>query len=210
MKCCAQQKHSWLLGEKSTSFQNRKSRAPWRLTQAIPVSWPSKSVACCREDQHITTRQLSLSLSISKGSVSHIIRHLGYSKVRMRLVPQSLRDEHKKDRKAVYSELFACFEYEGEAFLSQIVTSDETWVRHCEPETRQSMEWHHPQSPGNKKRRKYLSEGKIMSTVFWDCQGVILVDAMSPGDMFNSNAYIRTLIELRKHLKQVWSHKDPT
>jgi hypothetical protein len=82
----------------------------------------------------------------------------------MRWVPGSLTVEHKTDRKAVSSE-FACFEAEGEAFLSQIVTSDETWVHHCEPQTRQSMERHHPQSPTNKSFRKYLSEGKIMITV---------------------------------------------
>jgi len=58
----------------------------------------------------------------------------------MRLVPQSLTDEHKTDRKAISSELFACFESEGEAFLYQIATSDETWVHHCELETKQSME----------------------------------------------------------------------
>ena len=81
-----------------------------------------------------------------------------------RWVSQSLTVEHKTDRKDISSE-FACFEAEGEAFLSQIVTSDEIWVHHCEPETRQSMEWHRPQSPGNKKFRKYLSEGKIMITV---------------------------------------------
>jgi len=49
-----------------------------------------------------------------------------------------------------------------------------------------------------------------MITVFWDCQGVILVDAMPQGETVNSNAYVRTLTELRKHLKQVWSHKNPT
>jgi len=55
-----------------------------------------------------------------------------------------------------------------------------------------------------------LSEGKIMITVFWDCQGVILVDAMPRGETVISNAYIRTLTELRKHLKQVWLQENPT
>jgi hypothetical protein len=34
----------------------------------------------------------------------------------------------KTDRKAISSELLARFEAEGEAFLSLIVTTDETWV----------------------------------------------------------------------------------
>jgi hypothetical protein len=48
----------------------------------------------------------------------------------------SLTIEHKADRKAIYSELLARFEAEGEAFSSLIFTSDETWVHHFEPETK--------------------------------------------------------------------------
>jgi hypothetical protein len=58
-----------------------------------------------------------------------------------------------------------CFEAEGEAFLSQVVTSDETWTHHCEPETeRQSMEWHHPQFTRKKKLKITPSAGKVMIT----------------------------------------------
>jgi hypothetical protein len=58
-----------------------------------------------------------------------------------------------------------------EAFLSQIVTGDETWIHHFEPETkRQSMEWYHPACP---QRKKITSTSKIMIIVFWDCEGAI-------------------------------------
>jgi hypothetical protein len=39
-----------------------------------------------------------------------------------------------------------------EEFFSRIVTGDETWVHHYEPESkRQSMEWKHPEWPTKKK-----------------------------------------------------------
>jgi hypothetical protein len=39
-----------------------------------------------------------------------------------------------------------------EEFLSRIVTGDETWAHHHEPESkRQSMEWKHPGWPTKKK-----------------------------------------------------------
>ena len=41
-------------------------------------------------DRRITTRQLAFILSISKGSVWHIVRDLGYSKACARWVPRSL------------------------------------------------------------------------------------------------------------------------
>jgi hypothetical protein len=69
------------------------------------------------------------------------------------------------------TELLAGFEAKGETFLSWIVTADETWVHHFELETKsQSMEWHHPQSLWNKKKKKTLSVGKVIITVFWDCE----------------------------------------
>jgi len=67
--------------------------------------------------------------------------------------------------------------------LSRIVTGDETWAHHYEPETkRQSMEWHHPQSPRKEKFKTTPSAGKVMITVFWDVDGVILVDMMARGE----------------------------
>jgi len=59
--------------------------------------------------------------------------------------------------------------------FSQIVTGDETWAYHYQLETkRQSVEYH-PQSPRNKFKTA-PSAGKVMITVFWDIDGVILVE----------------------------------
>jgi hypothetical protein len=63
----------------------------------------------------------------------------------------------------ISSEFLACFEAEGQAFVSWIVTADETWVHHFEPDTkRQSLEWHHHQSSGKRNFKKWLSASKVM------------------------------------------------
>jgi hypothetical protein len=97
-----------------------------------------------------------------------------------------------------------------EAFLSWVVTAHETWVCHFEPETkRQSMEWHCPQFPQEKKFKKSLSVCEVMITVFWDCEGVILVDVMPRREAVNSDPYIKMLTEFRECSKQVQPHKNP-
>jgi len=102
-------------------------------------------------DRRITNQQLTIQLSVSNGSARAIIDTLGYSKVCTRWVSQSLRTKHRRQRKAISSELLEHFDAEGEAFLYWIITGDEIWAHHYEPETkRQSMEWHHPQSPRKK------------------------------------------------------------
>ena len=45
----------------------------------------------------------------------------------------------------------------GEVFLSRIVTGDETWAHHYEPEKkRQSMEWHQPHHQEKRSSRQLL------------------------------------------------------
>ena len=107
-------------------------------------------------------------------------------------VPRSLTTKHRRQRKAICSELLEHFDAEAEAFLSRIVTGDETWAHHYEPESkRQSMEWRHPQSPKKKKFKTTASAGKVMITVFWDIDGAILVDMTARGETINSDAYIK-------------------
>ena len=47
-----------------------------------------------------------------------------------------------------------------------------------------------------------------MSTVFWDEEGVILVDIMPHGQTINSDLYIQTLKKLQKRFRRVRPHKD--
>jgi hypothetical protein len=53
-------------------------------------------------------------------------------------------------------------------FLERIVTADETWLHHYEPESEtQSLAWKRPTSPVAKKFKNQPSTGKIMLTLFF-------------------------------------------
>jgi hypothetical protein len=102
------------------------------------------------------------------------------------------------------------FDAEGEAFMPQIVTGDETWAHHYQPETkRQSMEWHHPQSPRKKKSKTTPSARKVMITIFWDNDGAILVDVLARGETINLDVYIKTLQKLKERYQRVWPNRNP-
>ncbi|GFS09729.1 transposase [Elysia marginata] len=47
---------------------------------------------------------------------------------------------------------------------------------------RDSMIWKHPSSPKTKKFKVQRSAAKVMSNVFWDAKGVILLDVLPQGD----------------------------
>ena len=114
-----------------------------------------------------------------------------------------LTDAHKAARMGAALMFLERYEWHGNAFLDQIVTGDETWISHNTPTSkRQSMEWHHAQSP--KRPRKFkqtASARKLMASVFWDRQGVLLVDFMSRNTTINADAYRATLRHLRKAIQ---------
>jgi histone-lysine N-methyltransferase SETMAR len=82
--------------------------------------------------------------------------------------------------------------------LSRIITGDGSWVHHYEPEMmRASMQWKHPASPAHKKFKVTPSNGKVMLTVFWDCQGVLLTEFQQRGHTVTSDSYCTILMKFR-------------
>jgi acetylornithine deacetylase/succinyl-diaminopimelate desuccinylase-like protein len=87
-----------------------------------------------------------------------------------------LSDDHKHARQTICQEHLDRHAREFDAFLRQIVTKDESWMYHYEPESnRHSMQWKHPSSPANKKLKTQASAGKVMLIIFWDVNGPISV-----------------------------------
>jgi hypothetical protein len=61
-------------------------------------------------------------------------------------------------------------------FLERIVTADKTGMHHYETESKaQSVAWKRLTSPMAKKFKSQPSAGKIMLTIFWHMEDVILV-----------------------------------
>ena len=66
--------------------------------------------------------------------------------------------------------------------IDLVVTQDETWVHHFESESKmQSMQWKHPGSPLPRSLSEFLRQG-----IFWDSQGVIMIDYLEQGRTLNS------------------------
>jgi hypothetical protein len=130
-----------LLGDELRELKRQEVQKPSSVICRVLVVLPQPTLdmlncadAIIFTNRRITKRQLALQLSISTGSVCSIIETLGYSKVCSKWVPRSLTADHKIQRKTISFELLERFDAEGEAFLSRIITGDETWVHHFEPE----------------------------------------------------------------------------
>ena len=90
-----------------------------------------------------------------------------------------------------------------ENFFSRIITGDETWVHHHDPETKQeSMQWKQKGSPTPTKFCVQQSARKIMATVFWDSEGVLLLEFMPHKMTITGDTYASKIVVLRESIKQ--------
>jgi histone-lysine N-methyltransferase SETMAR len=143
VSCWAKRLASSEQGEVYVSDLLRSGRPSTAVTPAT-MQRPDRRIG---NDWRITTRELAAILGIGKESVDKIIHQLGYSKVCARWVPRSLTEEHEEQRQIICSELLDRYEAEDDDLLSTIITGDETWIHHFEPETKR----HHTTSPWKEK-----------------------------------------------------------
>jgi len=100
-------------------------------------------------------------------------------------------------------QLLEFFRPDPNNFLSRLETMDETWLYHYDPETKQqSMEWRHSGSLRPKKFRVQKSAGKFLASIFWDQDGILLINYLSKGQTINAQYYLSLLVQLKDILKE--------
>ena len=114
-------------------------------------------------------------------------------KLTVRWVPKSLSDEQMATRASVCSALLKRFRSKDE-FHWRLVTVDEAWVHYYEPENKaQSRQWVGPGSRRPKKFKTQPSAGKVMATVFWDAEGVIMLNFLPKRSTITGGYYANLL-----------------
>jgi len=118
-----------------------------------------RTLELIRENRRITVEEYAGRLNVSVGSAYSLIHDsLKFSNVCARWVPKELTEDHKRKRLDACSRHLARYHEEGDNFLQQTVTGDETWIHHYEPESkRQSMQGKHPSSPVARRNRRQES-----------------------------------------------------
>jgi len=85
-----------------------------------------------------------------------------------------------------------------------MVTTDETWLYHYDPETKQQwIEWQHSGSPRPKKFRVQKSAGKVLASIVWDKDSILLIDYLPKGQTINAEYYSSLLVQLQG----IWKEK---
>ena len=120
------------------------------------------------EDRRISGKSIAEKLVISRERVVSIIhKDLDMGKLSAKSVPKCLNADQKRQRCQSSEQLWNFFSARSKYFLSRLVTMDETWLYHYDPETKkQSMEWRHSGSP-RPKNSEYKNPLENFSTRFF-------------------------------------------
>jgi len=156
------------------------------------------------EDCQISGKSIAEQLGISRewgGSIIH--EDLDMRKLSTKWVPKCLNVDQKRQRCKLSEQLLDFFRCDPNYFLLQLVTMDETLLYHYDPETKQqSMEWRQSGSPHPKKFRVQKSAGKVLATIFWGQDGILLIDYVPKGQIINVEYYSSLLVQLKDILKE--------
>ena len=148
------------------------------------------------EDHQISAKSIVEQLGISHEWVGSIIlEDLDIQKLPMKWVLKCLNTDQKRQWCQSSEQLLEFFRCHPNDFLSQLVTMDETWLYHYDPQTKQqTVEWRHSGSPRPKKCRVQKSVGKVLASIFWDQDGILLTDYLPKGQTISVEYYSSLLV----------------
>lgn len=156
------------------------------------------------DDARLKKKQLAEMVGVYDTTIFKILHdHLGMTKVSARWVPRMLTPPQKQQRVECSRAFLDLCNEDKDGVLSRIVTGDKTWVHHYEPESKQdSMQWYKKGTEPPKKFKVSQSAGKLMATVFWDSEGILLIDYKDKGVSITGEYYTSILERLKETIKQ--------
>jgi [histone H3]-lysine36 N-dimethyltransferase SETMAR len=104
-----------------------------------------------------------------------------------------------KDRMEISMKLLDTYSNE---FVAKLVTGDQMWIHYYDPESkRASMKWMPSDSKSPKRLRAKSSSSKIMITIFWDAEGVLLIDYKDHTQSYTDDYHAFILKRLHEKIK---------
>ena len=124
-------------------------------------------------------------------------------KLSAKWVPKCLNADQKRQQCQSSEQHLEFFRNDPNDLLSRLLTMNETWLYLHDPETKQqSMEWRHSCSPRPKNFRVKKSAGKVLASIFFDQDGILLINYLPKGQTINAEYYLSLLVQLKDILKE--------
>jgi len=189
---------NWMAQFKHGDFSTCDTPCPRRPKTVTTPEITDQFHELILEDWQNSAKSIAEQLGISHEQVGSIIhKDLDMRKLSTKWVPKCPSTDQKCQWYQSSEQLLEFFWQDPNDFLSCLVTVDETWLYHYDPETKQqSMEWQQSGSLRPKKFRVQKSVGKVLASFFWDQDGILLI-IFQRAKTINAEYYSSLLVQLR-------------
>jgi len=126
-------------------------------------------------------------------------------KLSAKWVPKSLKADQKRQRCQSSEQLLQFFRRDPNEFLSSAIgDSGRNLVISLWPRDKSNNQWSGgiAAHPAPKKIRVQKSAGKVLASIFWDQDGILLIDYLSKSQTINAEYYSSLLVQLKDILKE--------
>jgi hypothetical protein len=143
-------------------------------------------------------------IGISKESVGYILHEeLDMKKLCSSWVPHLLKAYQKHTCTKISEQSSERFNKNKTDFVLRFITTDETWIHHYTPESKQqSKQWTEAGCSEPKKTRPVPSAGKVMASVFWDAGGILFIDYLERVKTIIGEYYSNLLTRLDRKIHE--------
>lgn len=140
---------------------------------------------------------------LSKTSVIRNIKeHLHMNTASERYVPRILSPSEKDERVKCCRQFLEEYKLDTENFLKSIITGNETMVLYYDRlPKKESMEWRKSQEASTRNSRFMKPVKMMMTTIFWDVRGILLIDYKERNTTVNAQYYAALMPRLRDAIK---------
>jgi len=129
---------NWVTHFKRGDFSTCDAPRPGRLKTWTTSEIIDQIHELILEDRRISAKSIAEQLGISRERVGTIIHEdLDMQKLPAKLVPKCLNAAQKRQRCKLSEQILEFFRHDPNDFLLRLLTMDETWLYHYDPETKQ-------------------------------------------------------------------------
>jgi len=147
-------------------------------------------------DPRLTTRELASKLSCSQSTITRCLEKIGKVPKWGVWVPHLLSAQNMQQRADICTSLLSS--HRRTDWLKTIITGDEKWVLYTNRSRKR--QWVDKGTQAEPEPKPDLHPLKVMLSVWWDSQGVILFELLSPNTTITADYYCAQLDRLKAQL----------
>jgi histone-lysine N-methyltransferase SETMAR len=156
------------------------------------------------DDRRMKVRETAETAGISKERIGYIVdEEMNMKKLCARWLQRLLTADQKRTLMKISEQCLERFNRNKTDFVRRFIAMDETGIHHYTPESKQqSKQWAEAGCSAPKKTRSVPSAGKSMASVFWDAEGILIIDYFENGKTITGKYYYNILTRLDKKIRE--------